>query len=138
MALRRGARASGVALASVILACVPPAFALDSALDVSQYVHTSWKAREGLTSGTIRSFAQTQDGYLWLGTDRGLVRFDGVRAVAWQPPAGQRLPSNGINDLLVADDGTLWIGTTQGVASWKNGQLTRHDSLAGSFVSHLL
>src|SRR5262249_29716422 len=55
----------------------PGAFALDPALDVSQYAHTSWKIREGFTKGIITSMAQTPDGYLWLGTEFGLVRFDG-------------------------------------------------------------
>ena len=61
------------------------------------------------TKGTIFSMAQTPDGYLWLSTEFGLVRFDGVQAIPWQPPAGEQLPSNYIQDLLVARDGTLWI-----------------------------
>jgi ligand-binding sensor domain-containing protein len=66
-------------LASVLLACSSPAVALNPALDVSQYAHTVWKIRDGFTKGTIYSIAQTSDGYLWLGTEFGLLRFDGVR-----------------------------------------------------------
>ena len=72
--------ALGLVLAGVLLAC-PRTFALDPALDVSQYAHTAWKVREGFTKGTIVSIAQTPDGYLWLGTEFGLLRFDGVRNV---------------------------------------------------------
>src|SRR5215469_6293608 len=86
------------------------AFALDPALDISQYAHTAWKLREGFTKGNIYSIAQTQDGYLWLGTEYGLLRFDGIRNVAWQPPQGQQLPFSRIGSLLAARDGTLWIG----------------------------
>jgi ligand-binding sensor domain-containing protein len=55
---------------------------LDPALDVSQYARTSWKIREGFSKGTILAIAQTPDGYLWLGTEFGLLRFDGVRNVS--------------------------------------------------------
>jgi len=57
------------------------AFALDPSLDVSQYAHNAWRIREGFTKSQISSIAQTTDGYLWLGTDLGLYRFDGVRSV---------------------------------------------------------
>src|SRR6266516_3854523 len=68
-------------LACLLLASCPWAFALDPALDISQYAHTSWKIREGFSKGTITVIAQTPDGYLWLGTEFGLLRFDGVRNV---------------------------------------------------------
>ena len=66
----------------MLLVCRADAFALNSSLDVSQYAHTAWKTGEGFSKGLIRSIAQTPDGYLWLGTEFGLLRFDGVRAVA--------------------------------------------------------
>ena len=133
---RYNAVALGTLLAGMLLA--PCAFALNPALDVSEYAHTAWKIREGFSKGTIVAIAQTEDGYLWLGTEFGLLRFDGVRYVAWQPPADQRLPSSYIRSLLVARDGTLWIGTSEGLASWKGGNLTRYPDLAGQSVWTLL
>src|SRR6266404_6240501 len=127
-----------IVLAGVLLLCCPGAFALDAALDVSQYAHTAWKVREGFFKSGIGSIAQTPDGYLWLGTEFGLLRFDGVRAVPWQPPAGQHLPSDFILGLLVTSDGTLWIGTRNGLARWKGGKLTQYAELAGQFVFVLL
>src|ERR1700758_1058338 len=106
MSKRHGIVRAVITLA-VLLASRLCALALDPALDVSQYAHTAWKIREGFTKGTIFSMAQTPDGYLWLSTEFGLVRFDGVRAVPWHPPAGEQLPSNYIQDLLVTRDGTL-------------------------------
>lgn len=129
----------GVALAlAILLACCTCACALDPSLDISQYAHTTWKVREGFFKGITFAIAQTPDGYLWLGTDFGLLRFDGVRAIPWQPPAGERLPSGTIRRLLVTRDGTLWIGTTEGLASWKNGKLTQRPELAGQQVTALL
>src|SRR6266852_3082556 len=99
----------GILLAGVLLAWGAGAYALDSALDVSQYAHTSWKVRDGFAKGGIHGIAQTPDGYLWLGTEFGLLRFDGVRAVPWDPPAGEQLPSSLVAGLRAARDGTLWI-----------------------------
>jgi signal transduction histidine kinase/ligand-binding sensor domain-containing protein len=134
-ACARYASALGMVLLSVLC---PRADALDRALDMSQYAHTAWKVREGFTKGTIVSIAQTPDGYLWLGTEFGLLRFDGVRSVPWQPPSDQHLPSTYIRRLLVARDGTLWIGTWKGLASWKDGKLTQYPELAGQIISALL
>src|SRR5215813_1332485 len=107
--------ASGIVLAWMLLAWRPCAFALDPALDVSQYAHTRWEIREGFSKGIILSIVQTPDGYLWLGTEFGLLRFDGVRTVPWQPPPDQHLPSSEIYRVLVASDGTFWIGTSKGL-----------------------
>jgi len=112
-----------------ILLAVPCALALNPTLDVTQYAHSSWKIRDGFVQGSITAVAQTRDGYLWLGTDFGLVRFDGVKVSPWEPPAGQSLPSSSIRRLLAARDGTLWIGTLKGIASWRDGKLTHYPKL---------
>ena len=132
----RGREAVGVSilLAGMFLAGRSCAFSSDMSLDVSQYAHTAWKVRDGFTKGTISAIAQTPDGYFWLGTEFGLLRFDGVRAVPWQPPPGQHLPSTSIFSLLAARDGTLWIGTTKGVASWRDGKLSHYPALAGESI----
>src|SRR6266478_6352674 len=113
-----------ILLAGVLLALCPGAFALNPALDVSQYAHTSWRIRDGFAKGAIRSVVQTPDGYLWLGTEFGLLRFDGVRTVQWQSLSGQQLPSDVITKLLATRDGSLWIATSKGLANWKAGKLT--------------
>jgi signal transduction histidine kinase/ligand-binding sensor domain-containing protein len=127
----------GWLLPGILFVC-PCAFGLNPALDVSQYAHTAWKVRDGFTQGYITAMAQTPDGYLWLGTEFGLYRFDGVRAVPWQSPVGQQLAGNSISDLLLAGDGTLWISTLKGLASWKDGKLTKYPELAGQMLSSLV
>jgi len=114
-----------------------PLLSLDPSLDVSQYAHTAWTARDGFSVGAIFAMAQTPDGYLWLGSEFGLYRFDGVSAVPWQPPAGQQLP-NKPYALLVTRDGTLWIGTFEGLVSWSSGKLTYYPEIGKAFITSLL
>src|SRR6476660_6729769 len=116
--LERAALAPGTIALGIALLCCPNASALDPALDVNQYAHTAWFVREGFGQGRVNAIAQTPDGYLWLGTEFGLRRFDGVRSVPWHPPDHEQLPNNWIRTLLAAPDGTLWIGTLGGLASW--------------------
>ena len=123
---------------STLLACCGIASALNPSLDVSQYAHTAWTARDGLFNGTVTSIAQTPDGYLWLGTEFGLLRFDGVRFAPWLPPSGEPLPSGYVSRLLVGRDGRLWIGTDKGLASWQDGKLARYPELDGQTVGALL
>jgi len=134
----RGAVILGALLTGMLLAGVPRAFALNPALDASQYAHMAWPIRSGFVKGTIAAIAQTPDGYLWLGTEFGLFRFDGVGALPWQPPHGQQLNNSGIRGLLVARDGTLWIGTADSFTSWNGATLTRHPQLAGQSVWTLM
>ena len=112
-------------------------FALDPSHDIRQYAHTAWTIRDGFAPGTAFAMAQTPDGYLWLGTEFGLYRSDGVRFVRWQPPEGQHLPENPYA-LLVTRDGTLWIGTFAGLASWNNGKLTQYPEVGARFITSLL
>ena len=92
---------------SVIVLLAGSTFASDAPLAMSQYAHTAWKVRDGFAKGFIYSIAQTPDGYIWLGTEFGLLRFDAVTAVPWQPPDGQQLPARDIPVLLVTRDGSV-------------------------------
>jgi signal transduction histidine kinase/ligand-binding sensor domain-containing protein len=137
--MKRARRAKGAITAlGILLACCSCAYALDPAVDISQYAHTAWKIREGFSKGRVTAIAQTPDGYLWLGTEFGLLRFDGVRNVLWDQTSGEHLPSRYIRNLLTAHDGRLWIGTYKGLASWKDGKLTEYRELAGQTVDALL
>ena len=108
-----------------------PAIAVDPNNHISQYAHTAWRIQDGIFEGTPRVLAQTADGYLWIGTMSGLVRFDGVRFVPWVPPDGEKLPSQRINSLLGATDGSLWIGTAVGLSRWQNNHLTNYEDQRG-------
>src|SRR5580704_11845559 len=133
----RGAMALATVLAGALLGS-SPAFALNPALDISQYAHTAWKIREGFPNGVIVAFAQTPDGYLWLGAEYGLLRFDGVNHIQWHPPPGQPVPNIHVKCLLAARDGSLWIGTSDGLAKWQGGILTAYAEFAGQSIASLL
>ena len=128
--VRARARQSAVLLALIAVMC-RCAFSLDLSLDVSQYAHRAWPLKEGFFKAATSSIAQTPDGYLWLGTDSGLLRFDGVKTLRWEPPGGEKLPSEFIRSLLAGRDGTLWIGADGGLVSWKDGKLTRYPQTTG-------
>ena len=89
---RRRRLVPGLLLASALFSSPSPALALDPPLQIAQYAHTSWTARDGAELGLVFAMAQTPDGYLWIAGSYGLFRFDGLRFMPWQPPDGQTLP----------------------------------------------
>jgi signal transduction histidine kinase/ligand-binding sensor domain-containing protein len=116
---------------------ISPVGALDTSKQISQYGHTAWRIEDGVFAGTPNVMAQTTDGYLWIGTQAGLMRFDGVRFISWRPPEGSELPSSRINSLLGGRDGSLWIGTSMGLARWRNGNLINYSDAPGSIMAIL-
>ncbi len=113
----------------------PAIAAPDASLDISQYAHTARTFRNGFLGGAVYTIAQSPDGYLWLGTQTGVYRFDGVRAVPLPLPG---LARTEVGSLLPARDGTLWIGSLDGLVSWKNGQLSEYPALGRRRVNALL
>ena len=116
-----------IVIAVVATVLVPaPATALDPKVRLTQYHHTAWRVQDGYFASAPNAIAQTADGYIWIGTGAGLVRYDGVRFVPWVPP-GETAPfSAAVYSLLSSSDGTLWIGTGAGLRSWKNNKLEQH------------
>jgi signal transduction histidine kinase/ligand-binding sensor domain-containing protein len=96
----------------------------DFPLKLTQYSHTAWRSQEDLFSGTPSAIAQTTDGYLWIGTNSGLIRFDGVRFVEWKNPKATSPQSFSVYSLLASKDGSLWIGTGKALARLRNNELS--------------
>ena len=87
------------------------------------YIRRVWQAPDGLPEQTVQAFAQTPDGYLWVGTTGGLLRFDGVHFTVFNRQNTPALEENSVFCLKVTQDGTLWIGTEGGgVVSYAGGQ----------------
>lgn len=127
----------GLVLCLQLIVSPPSARALNPELDISQYAHRAWRVRDGFTRGAILAVAQTPDGYLWLGTEFGLYRFDGIRVIPWLPAPGASFFSKHVYSLLAARDGTLWVGTDDGAASWNNGEFKHFPELDGQTIGSL-
>ncbi len=112
----------------LLLACLSaatPALALDPSRQLSQYVRESWNAADGLTQNTLQVVLQTRDGYIWLGTEAGLVRFDGVRFTTFDRHNTPALQQHSVRALAEAPDGTLWIGTQAGgLVRYRDGRFS--------------
>lgn len=92
---------------------------------IDQFYHTAWTVREG-APGQVTALAQSADGYLWLGTQTGLYRFDGVRFERYRPRSGGDFPASSVASLYAPPDGGLWVGFRYGFASFIDGDKATH------------
>lgn len=76
---------------------------------IAQYLDATWGPDRGYTGGQAYAIAQSGDGYLWIGTDHGLVRFDGSQFLAVRHPLSDMSPIGPVRGLLVDGDGALWV-----------------------------
>lgn len=81
---------------------------------IAAYQQRVWKSEDGLPQNTVPAIAQSNDGYLWFGTELGLVRFDGMHFTVFDRSNTPELKSNVVDALLESADGSLWIGTVGG------------------------
>ncbi|MEM7585795.1 MAG: two-component regulator propeller domain-containing protein [Acidobacteriota bacterium] len=108
--------------ASGVYAEAPP---LDPAKRISQYVLDVWNTQDGLPSNTIRGIAQTADGYLWLTTPGGLVRFNGLDFQTFDTSNTPAFLSENFGPLTTGPDGSLWIGSLgAGLYRFREGAVT--------------
>ena len=105
--------------------------ALEPSQGIAQYAHTVWGRESGQLPAGVLALAQTLDGRLWIGTDAGLFRFDGVQFQPWRPPPNQQLASEYIIALAPAPDGSLWIGTHEGLSHWKDSTVQNYQTSKG-------
>ena len=83
---------------------------------MTQYVRASWGTDDGLPQSTGLALAFTRDGFLWVGTEEGVARFDGRDFVVHDRRNTPGLPHNVVYALLGTPDGSLWVGTAAGLA----------------------
>jgi signal transduction histidine kinase/ligand-binding sensor domain-containing protein len=128
------------ALAASLLAISPTLLALNPHKALTQYSRGVWTQAQGLPQDTIRAITQTEDGYLWLGTDEGLSSFDGYDFVTFTRGDGS-LPNNSVSALATGRDGALWIGTPGGLTRYRNHRFTTFrtkDGLPDDSISSLV
>ncbi len=87
---------------------------LDPAKPIVQLHRDVWNTDDGLPQNTVPAVTQASNGYLWFGTELGLVRFDGVRFTVFDKTNTPALKSNKVDALVEDRSGNLWIGTIGG------------------------
>ncbi|MGH9938635.1 MAG: ligand-binding sensor domain-containing protein, partial [Blastocatellia bacterium] len=106
--------------------------------DAPAYSRRVWRSVDGLPEDFAQSLAQTPDGYLWIGTSGGLVRFDGTSFAVFNRENVSAFLDDSVYSLLVAKDGTLWAGTEGGgLIRYKDGRFRvfgRAEGLTNGFV----
>jgi signal transduction histidine kinase/ligand-binding sensor domain-containing protein len=112
------ARVACLLVAAVLLGSSP-----SDGQPLTQYAHTAWRLQEGAFDASPVSIAQTTDGFIWIGTLNGLIRFDGVRFESWNDRLHE-LHISSAWSLLGSSDGSLWIGTSVGLAKLHGGNLS--------------
>ena len=114
------------------LAALVPVYGLDPSLALTQYIHRIWQVTQGLPQAAIYSIWQTHEGYLWLGTQTGLVRFDGVRFTSFDSPSVPALRNAWVGNLFEDRQNNLWIGSSDaGLFRLRDGIVKRFSSADG-------
>lgn len=121
-------------LVAFALACgclAPPALALDPRKAMSQYVHDVWTTNDGLPQDSVNAIVQTTDGYLWIATQEGLARFDGLRFTVFDSSNTRGVVGNFVYTLLADRDGSLWLGAAGVLLRYRDGKFQRFDQRDG-------
>jgi signal transduction histidine kinase/ligand-binding sensor domain-containing protein/CheY-like chemotaxis protein len=105
---------------------------LDPHKPISQYVHKVWHSDDGLPQNSAQAMLQTNDGYVWIGTEEGLVRFNGVEFKVFNKDNTDAIRHNDVRVLYQDREGALWIGTFGGgLVRYQDGQFTNYTAASG-------
>ncbi len=130
----------GLVVISILLGCALIAHGLEPSTPLANYGRQTWVMENGLPQNTVQALVQTRDGFVWLGTEVGLVRFDGNSFQVFDKNSTLALPGSDVRCLLETKDGALWVGTSEGLARWKDGVVkafTTKDGLPGNGIRGL-
>ena len=112
--------------------------ALDSSNRISQYGHSVWRLQDGYFGGAVFDVTQTADGYIWVSSETGLYRFDGIRFVQWRAQSDKVSTLSHVTGLQGARDGSLWMSTNDDLAHVVNDRLIRFQENEGWMVLDLI
>ena len=118
-------RGAVLQIAIAILFTARLAFAIDPSRAVTQYVHRVWTFEQGLPQDSVQAIAQTPDGYLWVGTQEGVVRFDGASFTIFDTQNTPEISSDNITGLYRDRAGRLWVADSRGIAVYRDGRFTK-------------
>jgi len=118
-----------VSLIFGLLVLSPSLFSLDPGKEVTQYIRDVWGSEQGLPQTSVNSIIRTNDGYLWVGTQEGVARFDGVQFTVYDKKNVKQLVNNWISVLCEDRNGNLWLATY-------GGGLTCFNKKKGEFITY--
>jgi PAS domain S-box-containing protein len=102
-----------------------------------QFVRDVWTEQQGLPSNSVHKFLKTNDSYLWIGTQEGIARFDGVNFTRWNDRHQYANRNLNVTAMCESRDGSIWFGTRGGLNRLKDGQITHFiekDGMLGESV----
>lgn len=122
---------------ALVVGWAAAAFGLQPSTPLASYGRQTWVMENGLPQNTVQALVQGANGFLWIGTEVGLVRFDGNGFQVFDKDTVPALPGNDVHCLFSAQDGALWIGTGDGLARWKDNAIrvfTTNDGLPANSI----
>lgn len=120
-----------LSICTFLLWLAAAASALNPDRDIHQLAHRFWSEKDGYPGGSPIALVQTTDGFLWLGSDYGLFRFDGVHFERYVATSGDQLPEGAVSGLLALADGSLWIGYRGAISVLRNGNVKSYPKADG-------
>lgn len=127
----------GLLIAMVIECLLGPAYALDPDRSPSQYVRQEWSADSGLLASAVHAIGQSLDGYLWIGTDKGLIRFDGFNFLP-APLQSSITQNDPILGITTDSQGELWVRTqAAGIFRYTQGRFESVGSALGASLNQV-
>src|SRR4051812_42648210 len=113
-------RLAGLSLAALVVAL--PVRALNPAEVPANYSVRHWDTEDGLPHNSVKQLLQTRDGYLWIGTNYGLARFDGLTFTVFNKNNTPEIRSSTVTTMAETADGSLWFGTASGLLRYNRGR----------------
>lgn len=114
-----------------MLCAALPGRALDPGKAFGEYRRQTWQIDSGLPQNTVHAVLQTRDGFMWMATESGLVRFDGAEFRTFDTANTPEMHSNLVDDLFEDRDGTLWVSTSDGLVRWRGGEFRTFSTAQG-------
>lgn len=124
-------RAVSWAMVVVVLGAALAAWGLDPRRPLNQFSYQEWQSNSGLPQDSIRAVLQSSDGYLWLATDGGVIRFNGLNFRVFDSANTPQMHSNVVHSLTEGENGALWISTANGLLHYDQHQFHLYDSNNG-------
>ena len=106
-------------------------WALDPERETHQHLHDVWQIDDGLPQNGVAAIGQSLDGYLWLGTQEGLVRYDGQEFVVFDKYNTEAMLESQVHALAIGNEGELWVGTQGGLLLYRRGVLQAFTEISG-------